>query len=301
MPPDATPVAPPPAILHLPDGRALAYAEYGAPRGRPVLVFHGVPGTRLMWRNASEPASRHGLRLIAIDRPGFGASTPQPDRKLSDWQRDVTAVVDHLGVGKFAVAGVSGGGPFAVATAAAFGERVTALGLISPMGPIASLQYQIDLHFTDRFFFLRLPHRPRLMRVFFGVGNMLFRRNPRFHYDAFVRALPRADREILRELALKKQVIEDVLESLKQGGDGARSDMMIFSRPWDVEYESITAPAVLWQGTADTIVPVPAAMRLGSMLPNCEVIRLPDAGHFWVYRNFETIMAKLRALIGQDR
>ncbi len=126
-------------VLRLPDGRQLGYAEYGHPEGELILGFHGVPGTRLMYRPMAAEALRLGLRLVAPDRPGFGLSPPKAGRGLADWLDDVGQLVRHLDARRFSLIGISGGAPFAVATAAHFGERVAALGLIGPIGPVAEL------------------------------------------------------------------------------------------------------------------------------------------------------------------
>ena len=104
--------------VRLSDGRTLAYTEYGDPRGTPVMFFHGTPGSRLFHHPDGSIATNLGARLVAIDRPGFGSSDPDPERTLTDWPADVTAVADALGIGELAVAGFSGGGPYVAACAA---------------------------------------------------------------------------------------------------------------------------------------------------------------------------------------
>src|SRR5690606_28847831 len=122
--------------LILRDGRALHFMEFGRPDGVPAFGFHGTPGSRFMFRLADPAASRLGLRLIAPERPGFGLSSFQKRRKLSDWASDMRELADALGIDRFAVAGVSGGGPYAAACAALMPERVLAAALVSPMGPV---------------------------------------------------------------------------------------------------------------------------------------------------------------------
>jgi len=280
--------------LRLADGRSLGIAQYGAADGFPVLCFHGVPGTRLMYRLGHDAAVHHGFRLIAIDRPGFGLSTPRSGRTLQDWLSDVHHVVSEFGLHRFGVAAISGGGPFATATAAAFGDRVAALGLISPLGPLRDMQDTLKLPLSGRLFYLRLPQRTRLLYGLSVLGNGMFKLAPEFYYDMFVRSLPQSDQMIMRELRLKRKVLEDIHESLRQGGDGARSDLRIFSQAWNVDFAAISAPTVLWQGLADTIVPIEAALRLGELIPDCTSQRIPHAGHFWVYQNFEIIFRTLR-------
>jgi len=289
-----------PQTLRLSDGRTLGYAEYGDGGGLPVLAFHGVPGARLMYRPGDEAARRAGLRLIAVDRPGFGLSTPLPGRRLEDWRSDVALLVGALRLDRFAIVAISGGGPFGVLTAAAFRDRVCALGLVSPMGPIRDVHGQVDINLANRLFFLRFARRRRVLRAASGLGNMLFRVAPSFQYDAFVAALPPSDREILREPRLKAHVIADVKESLKQGGAGFCDDLRIFSEPWPLDFREIIAPTVLWQGLADTILPINVALELGARISGCRIERIAGAGHFWIYRNFDTVMATLAGLARED-
>ena len=123
--------------LDLPSGQRLGFARYGFPGGTPLIAFHGAPACRLMFASADEPARRLGLEIIAPDRPGYGLSPLDADPTLESRTDQNVALVDALGLDRFAVIGVSGGAPYAVALAARLGSRVTNLALVSPMGPIA--------------------------------------------------------------------------------------------------------------------------------------------------------------------
>src|SRR5262245_28219117 len=101
------------------DGRTVGYADYGTPGQTAVVWCHGGPGSRFEPSFVAEDARRAGLRLIGIDRPGYGLSTPQPGRTIGGWVPDAMAVADHLGVDQFVTFGVSTGGAYALALAAA--------------------------------------------------------------------------------------------------------------------------------------------------------------------------------------
>ena len=278
------------------NGRVLGVCEYGDPQGFPVLAFHGIPGTRLMFRPTDEIARRLGLRIIAPDRPGFGCSTPQPERTLQDWPQDVDAILNAYEIDRFSLIGVSGGSPFATVTAAHYGDRVAAMILIGPMGPIADLKGRVATSRLARVFFLGFPTVPGLLRGTLMPANALFRVSPSLQFEIFLQALPAVDRVILRRPGRKAQVIEDVRESLKQDGEGMRSDLRIYSRPWNVDYAAIRASTVLWQGLGDTVVPVEVALGLGELIPGCRVVSIPNAGHFWIYDNIENVLSELRNL-----
>ena len=137
--------------FRLPDGRTLAYAEYGAPDGKPVFYFHGPAGSRL------EPAmldgkdfEKAGIRLIACDRPGMGGSDFQPGRGFSHWPADIVALADSLGLGKFGVFGVSGGGGYVSACARLIPDRLSAAVIVSGAGRMDSPEARAGLPVMGR-------------------------------------------------------------------------------------------------------------------------------------------------------
>ena len=105
--------------VRLPDGRMMAIAEYGDPAGLPVLYFHGFPACRLEAGLIGDLP----VRLLALDRPGYGGSTPKPGRTLLDWPQDVAHVADQLGLDTLHLVGLSGGGPYAAVCAAVLGSQ----------------------------------------------------------------------------------------------------------------------------------------------------------------------------------
>ncbi|MFB6152239.1 MAG: alpha/beta fold hydrolase [Haloarculaceae archaeon] len=117
------------------DGRTVAYAEYGDPDGTPVLFFHGTPGSRVLGALYDEPARDRGVRVIAPDRPGYGRSSPWPDRTFADAPAFAVPVLDDAGVDRAGVVGFSGGGPHALALAATRGDRVTRVDLVASAAP----------------------------------------------------------------------------------------------------------------------------------------------------------------------
>src|SRR5438046_6812360 len=122
--------------LRLRDGRRLGYCEHGVRAGKPILYFHGWPGSRIEAQLAAPAARRYNARLIAVDRPGFGMSDFKAHRTLLDWPADVAELADTLGLDRFAVAGVSGGGPYALACARRIPDRLTSVIVVCGLGPM---------------------------------------------------------------------------------------------------------------------------------------------------------------------
>ncbi|GAB2673631.1 alpha/beta fold hydrolase [Kribbella swartbergensis] len=112
------------AYVTAPDGRTIAFAEWGVPDGRPLFVLHGAPGSRYL-RHIGGVYERQQVRAITYDRPGYGQSTRRPGLRVADASEDVMLIADRLGIDEFAVLGISAGGPRALAVAALLPERVT--------------------------------------------------------------------------------------------------------------------------------------------------------------------------------
>ncbi|MEU6238432.1 alpha/beta fold hydrolase, partial [Kitasatospora sp. NPDC047058] len=102
-------------MVKAPDGRELAVETAGDPRGRPIVLMHGTPGSRVGPLPRATVLYRLGIRLVSFDRPGYGDSTRLPGRRVSAAAADVRTIADELGLDRFAVLGRSGGGPHALA------------------------------------------------------------------------------------------------------------------------------------------------------------------------------------------
>lgn len=112
--------------MTLKDGRTLGYAEYGESTGTPVIGFHGMPGSRLVMKSVEKAALAARARIIAPDRPGYGLSQPDKHGTLLGYVDDIVELADTLKIDRFAVMGVSGGGPYPLACAYKIPQRVTA-------------------------------------------------------------------------------------------------------------------------------------------------------------------------------
>ncbi len=283
----------------LPDGRQLCFAEYGAADGFPVFGFHGTPGSRLMFRLAHDPACRAGLRLIAPDRPGFGGSTHEPGRTLAGWASDIAVLAKALGIDRFGVAGISGGGPYAAACAALLTKNVALAALISPMGPVRSTQQPETGGSAQQKMFRLVSVLSPAMRGAFSVGRLMLLNAPDSTYGLIMSRAAPADRPILMRPTVRKNLLEGIAEGLSSGVQGTIEELKIFGRPWDLPFKDIKAPVLLWQGTGDRNVPVAAALQLAKLIPACQLFRIEGAGHYWVFDHMDEVLAEMaKRLIG---
>lgn len=277
--------------LRLPDGRHLGWCERGSPQGHPIFAFHGLPGSRHQAHPDDSIATRAGARIIHVDRPGFGLSDPSPTRTLRDWAADVRALAEHLKITRFALVGVSGGGPFACACACELGERVTRTALISSVGPPGTMSSAHS--WVARAAFALARERSRLLEPALSVAGLLATRAPGIYVSRLIARLPPCDRSILGKPAMRAVLARDMLESLRQGPAGLLRDLQLEASPWELRFQGVTCPISLWHGGRDTVVPPLAQDALAALLPHAHVRRFPEGGHFFVFDAWEEILGWL--------
>lgn len=281
----------------LANGRDVGIAEYGAPDGRPVLALHGAPACRLMYAMADGPAAARGLRLIAPDRPGYGLSPAVAGQTLGSEAETMERLADALGLDRVAIVAVSGGSPYAAATAARMGTRVSALALVSPLGPVADPAVAPRLGSMQRRIFLDLPRRRWLLRGGAQLARRVLLAAPGRAIAVASRLAGPADRAALADEPARAALIAMTGEAMRTGCEGGVTDMSVYAEPWAIDLARITAPAVVWIGLADRIVPVVAAQALAQGIPGCRLVTLPRAGHFWVIGHAEEVLAVLARML----
>jgi pimeloyl-ACP methyl ester carboxylesterase len=277
-------------VMRLADGTRIGYAEFGHMQGRPVLAIHGTPGSRYMFALTDQPARERGLRIIAPERPGYGLSDYRRKDALMHTAEDVAALTDALGLERFALIGVSGGGPHAIATAASMPDRVALLALISPVGPVAECHRCIRMTPMHRLVFTRMGRSKRACASFFWSLRGVVRWAPGVAHAALMQRVTPSDRKILTRPDVRANLRAAIKEGLRPGINGALQDLRLFCGPWGLTLAEIDVPTVMWQGSDDTIVPPAAAYHLAEALPNCRLDVVQGAGHYWVFAQFARVL-----------
>jgi pimeloyl-ACP methyl ester carboxylesterase len=292
-------------ILVLPTGSTAGYAEYGAPDGWPVIALHGAPASRLMFAAADEAAKSFALRVIAPDRPGYGLTPADDDPTLASRTEWLHAFADAMNLNRFALLGISGGSPYAVSLAARLQDRIVALALVSPMGPVADYAASADasldpVSFLHDRFFMHMPYRTWLTHPLGDLSAWMYRHGPEMFMSLMPKLATSVDAPILSRPDVAQLMRTMTLEAFRQGGSGGTADLEIYGRPWGVQFRDVTAPAVVWQGTEDHVVPPQAARWLARQLPNGTLHSLEGAGHFWVFEHVKDVVSELAALMSQS-
>ncbi|MBB6633062.1 alpha/beta fold hydrolase [Cohnella thailandensis] len=270
-------------VLNLKDGRKLGYAEYGDRSGVPVLFFHGTPGSRLLFLDDDPACISLGIRLISLDRPGFGLSDPKPGRTLLDWTDDVREAADLLGLKKFSVIGVSGGGAYAAACAYRIPERLHSAALVSSIAPFADGKPPKSMSRGNRIAFFLSRKWPGVLKANYRAQKKLISKRP----EAFKRSLLAEgkrmnewDRRFLRTDEQLESFILHLGEAMRSSVDECANEPALIAKPWGFQWSDMKGPIDIWHGEIDTMAPASEIRKLAPSLADCKARYVAGAGHF---------------------
>ena len=261
------------SICTLRDGRHYAWAEYGDPDGLPVLFLHGTPGGRLGVAHHHERYVRQGLHVISPERAGYGASDAAPGRSLTDSAIDLTELLDARGLGPVFVIGGSGGGPHALAFAAAAPERVRAAGVLVGAAPLMPEETSQLVGINQKV--VSSLDRPDELRVTLEQLRTVLLE------QGLTGLLPDAAESDREQWTRNAEALQRTMASaLAPGIQGMLDDFTaIFGAPWGFDPADVKAPVVWAHGQDDRNVPLAAAKRVADQLPDCRLITWTDIGH----------------------
>ncbi len=281
-------------VLRLADGRLLGYGDFGDPAGAPLMMFHGYPGSRISASIGHEAAARAGVRIIAPDRPGMGLSTFQPGRRIIDWPADVVQLADALGLGRFAVGGISGGGPYAAVCALRLAGRLNGAAIISGVAPFDTPDAAQGMNRMNRIMFTIAGRAPWLARVPMLLAQLALR-SPDRAIERSLAALPDADRAIMRRPDVRTAFVSDFVEAFRAGVRGPAWELVLYARPWGFRLEDIAMEVTLWQGEADRNVPAAMGRYQAAAIPRCRATFFPGEGHLLIIDRMEEILGAVVA------
>lgn len=271
------------------DGRRLGYAEFGAPGGVPLLWFPGLPGCcRYASPADAAIARRNGVRLVCVERPGFGVSDFLPGRRILDYPDDVAQLADALGFERFFIAGASAGGPSLAACAHALPDRVIAVGMIGCGAPVDAPDALVGMAPTRRRLAAILEHAPWLADA--ALSLLAPARHPERLYNLMLRGLSPGDLERVRRPEVWTARMRNIREAFRQGTRGFVREVSTFLHPWGFPLGGIRVPVYLWHGEDDRSTPIAMGRYLAEEIPGCQARFLPGEGHFLCYDHFDEIL-----------
>ena len=266
----------------MPKGRRIAYREYGDRNGQPTLMLRSSLASSLIRPQELEAGKKYGIRLVVVERPGCGQSTPDPDMTYASFACDMERLMDALNLKRVTLTANSSSVPLALSTALRLGDRIKRIALTTarfePPMPRKGRPGMVN------YFFSTLRRHPWLLASTHAIlrakMSRPFMRSLVFH---FFEKSP-ADFAVLeRDAALVEYLIVETLDAIGWSVDGLVHESQLMLRESPAYFSGVSVPGSLWQGEADGIIPL-AEMRdqlLRTKLRGNEVRTFPGLGHLF--------------------
>lgn len=283
------------ATVRMPDGRQLAYTEWGLPQGRPVFCFHGTPGSRLLCPD-EEATAAAGVRLILPDRPGIGRSDPLSGRTLAGWPKDVEALADALDTPEFGLVGISAGGAYAAACAALIPGRLRGVAFVACR---ALTEYnwmeqsgiQDGWSLEERAEFDLAQNDPAAAANLAAQHNADWVDRLEEHPETvqeWLEAEGDADSWFFQDSARKATFEASMRDWRRQGLDGVKWELIDVFLPWGFRLADISIPVTLWCGGQDPRVKTMDYQV--NTLPHGSLVIWPESGHLGCFKHWTEIL-----------
>lgn len=286
--------------LVLADGRSLGFDDVGDPDGTPVLFVHGSPDSRRARHPDDAISARLGLRLVAVDRPGAGLSTPHPTGTVGSFADDAIALADHLGIDAWHPFAWSAGAPFALAMAARHPRRVARVAIAAGLVPFEAYAEpglldgadggrQLVAELGAELGPTAMAEMAAPMLAPFPCDLELARAHVEESADSARRAVLDAIPGSLEALA------RGVVDAVAGGLDGLIRDLELQVEPPDVDWTAAMAPVDLWYGELDATAPPAFGAWWAARLPAADLRVEPGEGHLIALTRWSEILTRLTA------
>ncbi|WP_395694931.1 alpha/beta fold hydrolase [Nocardioides sp.] len=263
------------------DDRRLSFAEYGPRRGPAIVWMHGTPGARRQIPlEVREYADQRGVRIIGLDRPGIGSSTPHLYPELRDWTHDLELLLDTLAIDTVRLIGLSGGGPYVLAAGAALPDRVHGVGVLGGVAPtcgpdaVEGGAMQLAVALAPVLRTARVP-----LGVLLTQGIRLVRPLAGPALDLYAAVQPPGDKNLLSRPEFKAMFLDDLLNGSRFQTSAPLNDLVLFTQPWGFELADVRVPVRWWHGDADHIVPFRHGQHVVDRLPDATMTVIDGESH----------------------
>jgi pimeloyl-ACP methyl ester carboxylesterase len=267
-------------LLRLANGGTLGYREYGDPRGEPLIFLHGWPSSSGQGVMVHSAAQQHGLRVIALDRPGLGQSSRIPERTLLHIPPLVEELAESLGLEKCYLLGVSGGGPYALACAWALPHRVRKTVVCCGAPPLDTPEARQRFWFVYRALLAVHNLSPAAFQALLAPATLAARVRPPWALTRLALMLTsRRDREALGKRERFEVVYPAFRDAMCSGWRGVYDDGRCYAQPWPFDPAEIRVPVSVWHGTQDHNFHYSLAEQLTARIPGAK-FHLCEEGHY---------------------
>ncbi|MFC1237333.1 alpha/beta fold hydrolase [Vibrio sp. F74] len=277
-------------VCKVSDERQLGFSDIGRKNGIPVILFPPSTGSRLQQHPNNRTLFDHNIRLITIDRPGFGLSTADPHRTLASIARDVDTLADCLNLDRYSLMGFCGGGPYALAAASLLKERIVHTTIVSTVTPYQPINLFHGVKSSNKFLAQIAMRAPSILHPLLKIITNNLMKDHELYFDQVYQHLCKSDAAALSETEVTDNFLLAFREAMRQGPNAFCEDLVILSRLWNIDFETIVSPVTIWHGSLDQHVPVQLARKFHRSLSNSKFHEFENLGHLLVYHRWSDIL-----------
>jgi len=278
-------------LAHLASGRTLSWAEYGDPKGRPVLLCHAITGGRLIIPQDETMLHKNRLRLIVPDRAGYGMSTPA-ERIQEQWLEDMCLFIPQIDAAhNLTLLGHSAGGAHAMTLASAYPDIIRHLYLVSSLAPLMHRHDIREILPVNRMLIKLAGSNRTAARGFLKLALKAAVKKPEGYFKLILNSIPDLDRKVITEPRLKQMLLSGFAETARQGVGHMIEEMIHIACAWDVNAADIQCPVTIWHGREDKHAPLPLIQRFSkdfAQTPDTHWVA--DAGHYLLFYRWNSIL-----------
>ena len=276
-------------ISQLGQGTQLSWQEYGKSTGYPVFYFHGLPGSRVEPESADAIAAELGIRLIAIDRFGYGDSIAAQSTGFSEFSDALSEIADALKLGRYSLLGFSGGTPYALACASTHPQHIDRVAVVSSAADFSTPVMQEHYNRDFKPLFELAAADPGLARQ--QLEPMA--QNADALMQLMQSNLPSDDQRLFSAPAFHDSYFKNLETALNQGIDGVVNDLHRLGTPWPFDIREIRVPTTIWHGDEDRNCGVAIADYFAKNLADARLHILSGKGHFFIFEHWREILSEL--------
>lgn len=277
------------------NGTEIGILELGDLASETVVFYiHGFPGCRKEAFAALKVAQKYHIRLIAIDRAGYGNSTFIKDRKVIDFPATITEIADALEIKTFSILGVSGGASYTAACAKFIPNRLDKVYIVSGVSPLDGAAVFDGMIFINKLFLKAGRIFPKCTTAIVYVVASLWKNSSTLMFYWLKTFMSKGDKDLL-ESKMKKDtsVATPINEGLKNGVRGAAKDFELLCREWGFALDSIEIPVSIWHGEDDCYVPIAMGRYNAEKIPRSKFKAIPEGGHLMVFDVLDEIFQEI--------
>ena len=280
--------------FNLNDGRNLGYTEYGVADGYPIIYCHGSQSSRLEMHYDLSFAVQNDIRIIAIDRPGHGNSSYDPNGSIAHFAADVEQLIKNLGLSEYSVLGMSAGAPFAMGIARYLDHKPNSLGIVSGFAPFKE-ENQQALSKEVRILLKLAKSYPFLLNFMLKIQHWQLKKDSKKALKNFLKIMSAPDQKILDNDAVIRIIEEMFKEAFKQGSKGVAHEISkILVQDWSFALKDIKTPTFIWHGAQDNNVPLAWAKSTYQQIENSHLKVFHNEGHLIIFKNADEIFTGLK-------